>query len=777
MEEVKKKRGRPRKKPSALLPEPVQEIVQKVINEEKKKEEEEIHIEVQQRVAQVRQQRSAWDIPRDAAITFFDKRLSYELTGYKPIDEERGLDFRPEWFTEARDNKNRTGKYCSFVPGSKAYADFWHGEYVKCREGLTVNGYTITGPHYFFLNYYQLPNTNADKAGSSRGAIYPNFYVYQYEFFHYYELCRILRKNCGLMKSRGIGFSEINACLCACMYSTFRGSNTLMTAASKNYVDKTLEKIWGELNFLNDNTEGGFFKLRQVSDTAYKKKASYYKIVQGQKIEDGWKSQIEGIIADDDSKIRGDRVDLLVLEEAGSNPKFRRSFIKGEALVSLGGNKFGIILAGGTGGDSGPNLEGLSDMYYDPDGHDVLPFFHNYTQDGDWVKTCYFIPAYIALYKGDYMDSRGFCDAKRGKEYYESERRKRAGNPKGLVEYSAEYCFNAEEAFALEGTNKFNKVLIAEQITKIKVLKEGLPIETGDLQFLYKAGSDRTNTKNITGVIWVQGNTGLVHIIEHPLWEGIHQDEDGNTISYEKKRNLYIAGIDGIDIGQEQTSEETKDPSKFCIVIKKRAFGMQEPMYVAYYMFRPDDERQAFQTAMKLMMYYNCRCNIEATRLSMLNWAKGRGWIDYFMRRPRATYPEATKKIGNTIGTPATPTIINHQTDLVAAYVEDYCHNIWFPEMLDQLNRYTDEKKGKFDIIAAMGMCELADEELGGVVATDIEPSEEDQFQDIGYYTDDKGVKRYGVIPKQTNYKVKVLQEFTNEVVNRNRTSDPRKYT
>jgi len=31
MAEEKKKRGRPRKKPSALLPEPVQEIVEKVI--------------------------------------------------------------------------------------------------------------------------------------------------------------------------------------------------------------------------------------------------------------------------------------------------------------------------------------------------------------------------------------------------------------------------------------------------------------------------------------------------------------------------------------------------------------------------------------------------------------------------------------------------------------------------------------------------------------------------------------------------------------------------
>lgn len=74
-------------------------------------------------------------------------------------------------------------------------------------------------------------------------------------------------------------------------------------------------------------------------------------------------------------------------------------------------------------------------------------------------------------------------------------------------------------------------------------------------------------------------------------------------------------------------------------------------------------------------------------------------------------------------------------------------------------------------------MCELADEELGGVIATDIEPSEDNKFKDIGYYIDDKGIKRFGIIPKPMEYKTKVLQEFTNEIVNRNRTSDPRKYT
>jgi hypothetical protein len=49
---------------------------------------------------------------------------------------------------------------------------------------------------------------------------------------------------------------------------------------------------------------------------------------------------------------------------------------------------------------------------------------------------------------------------------------------------------------------------------------------------------------------------------------------------------------------------------------------------------------------------------------------------------------------------------------LIRDYIEDYCHNIWFEDMLDEVNRYTNENKRKFDIIAAMAMAELADEEL-----------------------------------------------------------------
>jgi hypothetical protein len=38
-------------------------------------------------------------------------------------------------------------------------------------------------------------------------------------------------------------------------------------------------------------------------------------------------SQIEGIVADKPSKVRGDRAELVVYEEGGSNPVLSTSFI------------------------------------------------------------------------------------------------------------------------------------------------------------------------------------------------------------------------------------------------------------------------------------------------------------------------------------------------------------------------------------------------------------------------------------------------------------------
>jgi len=48
-------------------------------------------------------------------------------------------------------------------------------------------------------------------------------------------------------------------------------------------------------------------------------------------------------------------------------------------------------------------------MYYEPDTLDVLPFLHNYNDQEEWIKTAFFIPAYTALYKSEFVDNRGVC--------------------------------------------------------------------------------------------------------------------------------------------------------------------------------------------------------------------------------------------------------------------------------------------------------------------------------------------------------------------------------
>ena len=754
----KKKRGRPRKNPVPEIPEEIQSIVDEV--QEKQKLLEETINEFQEQPV-IQKKEGEWDVKIGDEITYFDKTLSYEITGYRPITETEGLDFRPEWFTEARDTFNSKGQYCPYYQGSKMYRDFWNEEYKRCKYGLTVNGYTITGFNYYFLNYYQLPNTEQEKAGDSRSIIFPKFFVYQYEFFHYFELCRTLRRNCALMKNRGCGASEMNASIFDCFFNCFKNSLCLLTAFDGNYVTKTLDKIWNGISFTDDNTGGGMLKLRQVINTNTKKRSTFYKVVNGQKIETGFGSQIEGIIVDKDRKMRGDRVQFLFLEEAGSNPILERSFIKAEELCTVGGDKIGVIMAAGTGGDSGPALQGLNKVYYNPEDFLVLPFKHNYTETGDWVYTGYFMPAYITMNKKEYVGSRGEYLIEKQKEYYQK-RRDSIKDPQTLIGHKAEQCFTAEEAFAAEGVNKFNKVKIADQIIRLRIGQNNPKIVDGYMDFVYR-GSGRKR-EDIIGAKFIPKVGGPIHILQEPLWEiaPAKQMEPGEseedfavrqqiTDSFinEKVNNLYVGGIDGIDIGQNETSEQTRNPSKFCVTIKRRIYGMKEPMYVAYYLDRPGEIRDAYKQAICLLMWYNCQANLEATRMSILTYARDHRFMQYFMKRPRVCTSDINtrKRNNNQYGSTATTTMIDHQTDLIRDYVEDYCHNIWFLEFLEQLNKYTDENKGKFDIVAAMAMAELADEELNGITPKKTE-SISNQFQDIGYYKDEKGYTHYGVIPK-----------------------------
>ena len=771
----------PRKK--KVLPDEIQLIVDEV----KKKQQEEDTKEAKKLVDEYRIERSNdktyWDVTKDMKIECFDPTLSYELTGYRPIDETHSLDFDPSWFTEVRETFLRTGRYCSYLPRSKRWDAFWKEQYTRCKYGMTSHGYTITGDNYFFLNFYQLPVVDMDKAsGEGTNESFPVFFASQYMFFHYLQMCRVLHKNAALMKARSIGFSEINASLAARLYTTIKRSRTMITCFKDTYLNGTFSKLDHALTFINTNADG-FFKPR-LTDKALEKKSGYQVKIDGQFTDFGWRSVVIGINGSKPSNIRGDRVDLLIYDEAGSWPDLTTAVVQGQELCEVQGVPRGIMLFGGTGGDFGPPLEGLKKIYYNPKAFKILPFRHKWTQDGTTIESGFFLPYFLQSLNPEYMDSRGVCNQTEYKKLLQEERNNLLAVPEDYLKKCAERCWNAEEAFTLEGQNKFNKMKIADQLAKIRLHKIGPRPQVGTIDYTYK--SNKHSLENIDGFRWLL-NSGKVQILEHPVWSDLYKEQiekqkkeaeeqgiDFEAPVYTEMNDLYVAGIDGIDIGAAQTSKETRDPSDFCIVIKRRAFGLNEPQYVAMYKDRPQNIREAYKIAMCMCRYYNCRINIEATRVGMITWARENKCLQYFMKRPRATLTDIKYGTTKQYGTPATKTIIEQQTDLIADYVEDYGHNIWFEDMLVQLNGYNDENKTKFDIIAALGMVELADQELSGRQPTKVD-KEVEEFQDYGYYINDKGYREFGVIPKKQSNQIVIKQEENNDPY-RIETSDPRLY-
>lgn len=801
-EEIKRKRGRPKKIPTVIddvkpkkkpkIPKEIQDMINKVhgtvedpmkeaiesLKPQKIIEESKPVLEIKETdtdeaiLGKIRDQ-SGWDVKKEDPIPYFDANLSYELTGYRPINKYRGLDFNPSWFTEARDTFIRTGHYTRFRRNSRSWRAFWKEQFIRCKYGMTSHGYTITGDHYYFLNFYRLKDLdNVEEAGMGRQEIFPNFLEGQYEWFHYLKLARKLRMNACMMKARGAGYSEIEASIISNSYNVIKGSINVCTAFAQTQLDKLLEKVWANINWLYYNTDGGMAHLSQAKNSNYLRRASHYEIRDGQKIEVGWGSQIQGIITDKPGKLRGDRTDILMFEECGLWPQFTKAYTQADALVGQIGKQWGLRLMGGTGGETGPQMEGLRKMYYEPQLFGVLPYRHNFTKNGEYAITSFFLPAFRTIKELSLLDNRGWLDDEDGKAYFNKTRDLKAQDPEEFTTFCAEYCFDGEEAFSLEGNNKFNKILIAEQLANIRIHKDSPKPEKGTLEYIFKNGQH--SRENITGLRWIKNNNGDVQIIEHPIWTQTSYDEDGNELKYEKMNGLYVAGIDSIDLGMEDTSALTKDPSSFCIAIKRRQFGLKDPTYVAVYKARPNDIRDAYKTAIKLLQYYNCKANLEATRVSILSWAREKKYLNYFMYRPVATYPAGNNPKRRTIGTPASVAIIDHQTDLIRDYVNDFCHNIWFEDMLDELSRYTDEMKRKFDIIAAMGLCELGDEDMMGVTPRQVE-NIDDSFQDFGYYIDpETGYRRQGMIPKKIKTKATINNiSYDNLGI---RTSNPRGY-
>jgi hypothetical protein len=85
----------------------------------------------------------------------------------------------------------------------------------------------------------------------------------------------------------------------------------------------------------------------RLIDKELEKKSGYQEKVNGQFEDFGFKSTVIGINGNKASNIRGDRVDLLIFDEAGTWPELTTAVIQGQELCEVQGVPRGIMVFGG----------------------------------------------------------------------------------------------------------------------------------------------------------------------------------------------------------------------------------------------------------------------------------------------------------------------------------------------------------------------------------------------------------------------------------------------
>lgn len=97
-----------------------EELIKSLFQEDIKQETVELEVPVQiSEFVHHERPGEEWDVPITEDVKYFDPELSYELTGYRPITMDKGLDFDPEPFCESARIFEKNGRYTEFPEGSK----------------------------------------------------------------------------------------------------------------------------------------------------------------------------------------------------------------------------------------------------------------------------------------------------------------------------------------------------------------------------------------------------------------------------------------------------------------------------------------------------------------------------------------------------------------------------------------------------------------------------------------------------------------------------------
>jgi hypothetical protein len=637
------------------------------------------------------------------------------------------------------------GFYCGDPSGSAAYFEYWAEELRRCQNGHTVGDVTITGHHYFYLNYVQIKLTNK---GNKKIVSFPNFWDGDYEYFWLQDIARngikpedYKKLNLSTFvdqahmdgsrhmivgKARRKGFSYKNAALVTNTFNTERNSYTLLCAFDKKYLypKGIMAMVTDNMNFINEHT--GWAKRRQVVDKQNHRRASYMEYMSGQQVEKGYKSEVEAItFKDNPDAARGKDASIVIFEECGAFDNLKASYLATKPTVEDGGITTGQMILFGTGGDMAGGTIDFESMFYNPEAYNLLPISNIWDEGADHTNCGYFFPSFIN--KIGHMDASGNSDVAGAKQSEEAKR-----------EQINEYPFTPKEAFLQHSSNIFPTASLMDWRNEL--------MRSGMFKSLAVAG----HLVQTTDGIKLKPDDRLRPVLKFPTQRG--DDTTGCVVIYqspykendEVPRDLYI-------IAHDPYAQDGRGQSLGAAYVIKRVNPYSQPddMIVASYIGRPDTQDEYNNTLFLLSKYFNARIGFENDRGEIIPFAKRHKLMQQLL--PEVEIFDKTdnvriRKLGRSYGMSMGSKERKGQAEIYlrdwlktprgrdeAGQVKLNLHQIYDIALIDELVKYN--RRGNFDRVSALmvGMFHLKD--LHSKEVQVIEQSTNETFFDRAFFS------------------------------------------
>ena len=660
-------------------------------------------------------------------------------------------------FRESAITYNEKGYYTDSPEGSLSYRNYWEEERKRCIEGFSVDGWKITGDHYFYLNFTRIESVNAkDESNPFREYNFPAFWDSDYDYFWAREIARHgivlkeltkrdirnltkreleeerervfqrLKLQCVIDKqylnggynfiagkARGKGFSFKVSGIACNNYFNRPNAVTSLLAYDESYLLHSKEALFPKalytIGFIKRETAWKLGSDRIWQPASGHIRASYIeKDEYGMEYESGYMSEIicsASSVKEDIS--RGRRNYEVIIEEGGTYK--RRNFLIKTYMAMLptlysGKHKTGFATLFGTAGEeNSENAESndFNEMFMNPLQYKFLPFVNTYDKGENLEYTGYF---HSNAYSMDgFIDSQGNSDIKSATDFTESERRELAkNNSSSLViqEKIRECPLTPLEAFGFDSSSIFATEEVHAQLQKVKAIGfSGKPVA-----FKWKDGKIE------------------IKIILNPEREPITSykrlpaDLRSYPIIYEFPINNPPEGL--YKIGYDPVHED-KGTSLVGILVFKTVHlhSHTKNILVAEYIGCGEKHTDNHYIAECFAEYYNCKIMYENNgALDVKDYFENKQKLHLLATEPRYTISQIVEKpsfnrvYGCNMNGPLKESAEKMVHDWLKESINIENDKLVTPVYYIQSQRLLEEfinynRKGNFDLISALFMC------------------------------------------------------------------------